>query len=86
MAGPLQVAAHPIQPGGASRQHRGSVLQHPEVLAASALAGIDNQAPAAKGDTAERSGHYSGLAPGQDEGTQVYVARLQATFDEAGRT
>ena len=59
-----------------------SVSQHPEVYAATALTGINDQAASAQGDTAECPGHDPSLTPVQHKWTQVYVAWLKPVVDK----
>ena len=61
-----------------------SIFQHPNVLAAAALAGVHHQAASAKGHPAEGPWHHAGSGPVKHEGAQVHVSRLGAALDQAG--
>ena len=54
------------------------VGEHPEILAAAALARVDDERALDQSDAAEGAGDEPGLAPAQHEGPQVDVAGCRA--------
>ncbi len=76
----------------AERQNRtqtcgisGLLAQHPGILAAAALAGVDDQRAALERDAGQAAGDDGDLVAVEDVGAQVDVARLELVADEAGR-
>ena len=64
--GAFDVARHPVEVIGGAAEHLG--FQHPGVLGAAALGGVDDQRAFAQRDAGEAAGDDGDVAAGQYEG------------------
>ena len=76
--GAFDVARHPVQDD--RRCGSASGFQHPGVLGAAALRGVDHQRAFAQRDAREAAGDDGDVAAREHEGTQIDVARREAAL------